>query len=149
METKGFGAIRHTQQSQWFIDSSSLLTTAQNFDNLSRLTYPSPLSKKWDTTCFVGIKHEELFAVKDMQRSDRNTPNIILAPAPFNRDDVVSLYTNPLTIRNLIDDNLHSKVGEYVGLVHGNCAEYSYSSGLMEGGTQGLLVASALFRGVK
>jgi hypothetical protein len=82
-----------------------------------------------------------------VQRSDRDTPNIVLAPGR-DRSAVIRLYANPLTIRQLVDDNYNAKIGEYVGLVHGNIME-RVGDAPMQGGTDGLMAASALYQGIK
>lgn len=83
-------------------------------------------------------------------RSNRETPNIVIASAPWDRDEQINLYANPSTLRRLVDGNLNAKLGEYAGLVHGNCQEIASGSGeLIDGGTEGLSSAIALFRGIK
>jgi hypothetical protein len=79
-----------------------------------------------------------------IKRSDRSRPNIVLAPAPNNKENIIELYCHPQTLQQVIDDNLNAKLGEYCGLIHGNVLELGD-----EGGTNGLLEATALFRGLK
>jgi len=82
-------------------------------------------------------------------RSNKVTPNIVLALAPSDKNELIELYVSPETIRQFMDDNLNAKIGEYCGLVHGNVDEWTETGGSQEGGTYGLLEAHALFQGIK
>ena len=86
--------------------------------------------------------------VLNRTRSDRDTPNIVLANSPKNRSEIVLFRADPITIRQFDADKMNAKIGEYCGLVHGNIKENSCGT-LTEGGTDGLLAAHALYRGIK
>lgn len=74
---------------------------------------------------------------------------MVSARAPWGKNEFIRLFANPQTIRGLVDDRLNAKIGEYCGLVHGNCLEIASGGGQVEGGTNGLIDATALFRGLR
>lgn len=80
-------------------------------------------------------------------RSNRHTPNQVLAPGE-NRRDVITLTLDPTTLRKFRDNNSNSKIGEYCGLVHGNIMELGPEGRLVAGGTNGLMDAVALYQGL-
>ena len=78
--------------------------------------------------------------LEGMARSDRSKPRTVLALAPGDRTEFISLQVSVSTLVRVIDDHLNAKLGEYAGLVHGDA---------YEGGTDGLLIAVALFQGLR
>ncbi len=72
-------------------------------------------------------------------RSNKDTPNIVLAPSFEDKNKRISLRIMPGLIAQYDKDNFRAKLGEFAGLVHGN----------IENGTFGLLGATALFKGIK
>lgn len=84
------------------------------------------------------------------RRSRRETPNVVLAPAPHAREDIIELQADPGLLQAYVDRGLNYRLGEYCGLVHGNVREQLSSDQWVEhGGTLGLLAATALFQGVQ
>jgi len=81
-------------------------------------------------------------------RSDRETPNVVLARGR-DGEQHVRLSASIATLRRFRDGGLNAKLGEYCGLVHGNTRERTANGNVVDGGTQGLLLATALFRGLK
>lgn len=71
--------------------------------------------------------------------NDPERPNVVWAPSPGDRQKWVKLFANPETLRQLLDDNINAKIGEYCGLVHGN---------VPNGAVRGLIDTVALFRGL-
>lgn len=83
-----------------------------------------------------------------LKRNDPKSPNIVLAPSPTDKTKILKLVCEPETLRNQIQDKLRGKLGEYCGLIHGNLVEDS-KEGYSSNGTNGLLDAIALFKGIK
>lgn len=93
--------------------------------------------------------NQEMATVTPPERSDRSTPNVVLARSPQDRNTIIRLYASPFAIRTWAADNVAAKMGEYSGLVHGNIVEEQEDGSINDGGTNGLLDAHALFKGIK
>ncbi|GEM_PF-1772234 len=85
--------------------------------------------------------------IQPTTRSNRSTPNVVLAPHPEDRVKYVELSAHPDIIRKFMDLSLNAKIGEYCGLVHGNVEEANPTCDMQ--GTNGLLDSFALFKGLK
>lgn len=72
-------------------------------------------------------------------KSNRDTPNIVLAPSKEDPVKHVNLHVYPGTVGLIAGDCFLSKLGEYAGLVHGN---------VLGAVTGGILRAYKLYRGV-
>ena len=134
-----------SQQLEWV---SSTHVKQYVFDSFPRLDYPPPPANALKTNCQRKFfSYAEQWKLSDM-RSARETPNIVIAPSPWNSKEPIKLYANPERLRSYVDGNLNAKIAEYIGLVHGNCKEL-VGGELREGGTDGLMDSIALFRGIK
>lgn len=72
-------------------------------------------------------------------QNDVRWPNIVFAPSPANRSQLVKLFASEITIRQRLDDELISSICQYAGLIHG----------AIPGGYPSLPEAFALFRGIR
>lgn len=81
--------------------------------------------------------------------NDPKVPNIVWAPSPSDRDQLLRLFVNPETIRIMTDDRRNAGVGQYAGLVHGNIQCVGVDNVPRWVNTGGLRAANACFRGIK
>ncbi len=82
--------------------------------------------------------------------NDRGTALVIQAAHPDDRARIVSIRASSETLRSMVSDRWNSKIGEYVGLVHGNLRITSETTlEPIDAPTQGLLAAHACFMGVR
>jgi hypothetical protein len=102
-----------------------------------------------DTTALGIVKGATALGHEHAPNS-RDTLNVVRAALPDDRSKVVSVEAAPETLRAMVKDRWNSKIGEYLGLVHGNVRiRARLDLEPFDAPTQGLLAAQACFTGLR